>query len=230
MIKSVYVELDSILDTRLTFLRYLLEDRKTEKIEYWSRNRDNFGNIPSSVFHHYYKHRNKLILPESIHTDIVLVVSDMADDFLLHQTKPAEFKIYLNYYPYDLVFEERLNLTEQLKKMFINTEIELVKFDPFEKELKWFVNNVEAIIMYEGLRFLEYKAITGELLNNCIIDKMFITPYLLSGVSNDENISKRPITELLAYYKTIVDLKLLDIKAFNAKVSTIEEFKKELLK
>lgn len=229
MIKSVYVELDSILDTRLTFLRYMLGDKRTEKIEYWERNRDNFGTIPAEVFNHYYKYRNKLILPESIYTDMVSVISDMSDDFILHQDKPATFTIYLNYYPYELVFEERLNLKNQLSTMFINAEIKLVTFDPFEISLEWFINKVDAIIMYNGLRFLEYKAITGELVNNCIIDKMLLTPYLIHGVDNDNKISSRPINELIAYFKTIVNLQLLDISAFNAKVSTIEEFKKDNL-
>lgn len=214
--KSLYIDLDAILDTRLPFLYLLTDGKKVGEIDYYNRIKDNFGTIPDKVFKYYYKFRNKNILTKAMPTAVFELITPMIQDFILLNKKGEKFNIYLNTYPYTLNVQEFANLRNVFEGVYDDIELHHLCQDKYKLDLGWLINNVDIFVMYDGLEWLNYKILTGELLKNAMLDKMMITPFIIEGLGNLEMIEGLDDRLISAHFRFFIDLKLVDIKTFNA--------------
>lgn len=213
--KSLYVDLDTILDTRLPFLYLLTNGKKVGEIDYYNRVKDNFGNMPDKVFNYYYKFRNKNILSKAMPTAVFELITPMIQDFILLNKKGEKFKVYLNTYPYKLDIHEFANLRNVFEDIYDDIDLIHICQDKYKLDLKWLIQHIDIFIMYDGLEWLNYKTLTGELLKNAMLDKMMITPFIMEGLGNLEMIEGIDDRIVSAHFRFFIDLKLVDIKIFN---------------
>ena len=108
---SVFVDLDSLMDTRLALLYYHFPDKIDTILSiYPFRLSDDYpGVVDYATFLDLYKERNKEILLLSVITPIVYLLKDFVEkaiENLTQSIQPAPPKIFLNIYPYQLSEEE----------------------------------------------------------------------------------------------------------------------------
>lgn len=219
MVKSLYVEIDDLFDTRLSFLNILTKDKRVKKINYHNRIRDNFGSIPFNIFNHYYSYRNKYVLRNALPTKIFDLIIDFVLEYIKLNESELNFKLYINIYPYDLTSVEIDNLQTALKKTFLETDIEVFFLDPYELDLDWIVSNIDVLVMYNGIKWLEYKNIIGEIRTMPITDKTLVVPFKIDGVGDSQLLTVNDIELYKSIYKSIVDLQIIDLNVFGARVA-----------
>lgn len=222
MIKTMYVELDSLFDTRLSFLKIMTDGYEVPEINYHNRERDNFGIIPEVVFKHYYYFRNKRVFKNALPTRVIDLCIDIISTYIRTNESVNKFSLIVNIYPYPLTRIELHNLEEMFKSLFIETEVTFISCDPYELNMEWVSNDVECLIMYDGLKWLEYKNIIGELRKYPITDKILIVPKRIDGIGDGKILSKKDIDFLSVMYKPLVQLEIVDLKTFNARVAETE--------
>ena len=134
--RSVFTDIDTLLDTRLS-LAYELDSegmvdmiKGTQKDRYRTRLIDNFGNISSDIFYQIYNRRKKVLLYNAIITRIPGLISEQFTE--LYEKDPSVFaleeppKLIINLFPYNLTIEEQSNLLEYYYKLKKYAPIEIV--------------------------------------------------------------------------------------------------------
>lgn len=107
----IYVDIDSILDTRLGTLASLKEEYAVNALlnGYTDRDRDEFNDVPYEIFSKAYEKRDVNTLMLSTFTDVfVLLDSCIKSTFETAATNPntKPLQIQVNVYPYELTEEE----------------------------------------------------------------------------------------------------------------------------
>ena len=111
---KIYVDLDSILDTRLAVLADIDEDIPKKVLSdlnwYYNRNLDEFPNIDAKRFKEIYATRTEDVLPLSVMTNIMVLLQSCVKSVLNDQANglpSADIEFVINCYPYNLDPEEQ---------------------------------------------------------------------------------------------------------------------------
>lgn len=222
--RSIYVEIDTMLDTRLPIL-YLLSKKTAEDClysgSYHTRNSDQFGNISAEIFYAFYNKRIKPILYMATKTPMLEVVKEHYADIVTNPMTidhEEDYSIYLNTYPYDLTTEEIENFTTMMKSSIPDSIIKHVNMSPMELSPDWVKKNAGTLIMYQGVNWIEYWASTTELLSANLLDTQLYTPALFYRKPNIEENQIEMVTETLRLY---IDFNMLQVSCFSTEISDI---------
>jgi len=217
-VKNIYVDLDSLFDTRLGML-YMLDSTLANEIyntTYDERFTNEFGYLPINVFETYYRLRNKNILLVSPPTKVLKLITEIRHKI---DTDPKytdkNITLYVNSYPYNLTKEEEDNIAKMILYYLKYTNVEIINKSPLDLNPSIIVSSVETLIMYNGLEWLNIHTANGELVDNPLMDKLMYIPALLtnnqSGKNHDELF--QILSEQLSFFINIVPT---DIKLFNS--------------
>jgi len=222
--KNLYVDLDSIFDTRLPIVYYLdknLSESIIKDKSYFNRIIDEFNYIDKNIFNVFYKNRNKTLLAYATPTNILRLVYKYYSEVntsnkMYDNSEPI--KIYLNIYPYELNLAETHNIVSGIKSM-ISKDVEVSIISMTEEEItpSWLLSNVAAVFMYHGMDWLERHTANFNIINNPMLDVGMMVPAIISG-----NKKKIKTTEYGDFFEeiekslgTLVKLKFLPVKDFS---------------
>lgn len=182
---SVFVDLDSIMDTRLALLYYHFPDKIDTILSiYPYRLSDDYpGVVDYTTFSDLYKKRNKEILLLSVITPIVYLLKDFIEkaiENLTQSIQPAPPKIFLNIYPYKLSEEEvAIIVNALLSSVGKKVDIEVVNMSNKEITPAFLNANVNIYFKYDYYLWLdEVTEVNKEWKSKCPEVK-FICPGIL---------------------------------------------------
>jgi len=162
---GLFVDLDSLMDTRFSTLSSIDKDMLSGMIEndsYFTRVYDEFGYINNIMFNDLYSKRNKITLLRSMPTKIIEL---MATELILSESKQIEanevplLTVTINTFPYTLTGEEMNKFTIVIKKLCLNSRITVayVNLHPKNVTLSFIASNFSVVIMYDYSKWLDYQ-------------------------------------------------------------------------
>lgn len=182
---TLYVELDTLFDTRLATLYSFGETRFkmafTER--YYTRISDDFPGITREEFNAVYAKRSKETIRNAVtlaqtfashkshmrRTDAMTPVIQLIIEFVLattHQIQSSPFhykpKIVLNTYPYEFTDEEAMGFIMALRALTgEKADIEVITRSMEEVTPRYLKQDVALAVMYDYISWLEYHAAHG---------------------------------------------------------------------
>lgn len=222
----IYTDLDSILDTRLATI-FNVEKNVYKEImngvdnieKYLSRKTDSFGKLNNLVFKEIYKRRDKRNIATPLPNRIPLLIHSYIASIIEESTKIP--KIYLNVYPYKLNGVEKHKLSKSIESIYKNiVDVEILDKPNKEITIKFIHENIGLMIMYNGLKWIEYNMANRSLLSLNLPDVTMIVPKLI-----DNNIfSKDQIDNIFKdQEKTLqpfIQLIFITVRAFSLRIDT----------
>ena len=228
---DIYTDLDSILDTRLATIfnvdKNIYKDivSGVESIEkYLSRKTDRFGRLDNTVFKALYQRRDKKTIATPLPNGIPLLIHSYIASILENSSKVP--KLYLNVYPYILNDKDKRTLTRNVQAVYKNMiEVELIDKPNKDITVKFVHENIGLMVMYNGLKWIEYNMSNRSLLSLNLPDVTMIVPKLL-----DNNIFKKDEVDNIFkdQEKTLqpfIQLVFITVRAFSLRIDT-DKFKK----
>jgi len=204
------VDLDSLVDTRLSLLMKIDKDLTKELVKngkYKDRVNNEFDYIPENIFNKLFKYRKKELLELPIHTEVVELLKEyVVNCETLIRQHNGSVKGVINTYPY-LLSEEEKSLLEDSFSKELKTDIEIVYVeDIIISELS---DRYGMLVLYDGLNWLENKVNDGSVLSSPIPEVTLITIKKYNKKEKDFN------EKLEDQLKILIDLKLVDYSIFS---------------
>ncbi len=228
---TLLVELDCLLDTRISILSEL-DDNKLEEVikQYHNRDIDEFPYYSFDRFKELYDNRDKNILKNALVTPIMDLIIEFVNKTLLqiinspHHFRP---KVIINIYPYDLKEEEIKNIISLIvNKTQQRATIEVINKDIKNLTIGYIKNNISIMVMYKYFEWLEYHC------NIKAFEKITCPEVTLFGPSiyfkpkqNNIDIKQDPIKSTEELASPLIGLKLLPISLFSFILPTIDKKK-----
>ena len=231
IVPYLYVDLDSLLDTRVPILKELFPKFSTDYLEdpenlYLKRIGNNFSykgyTIPSSLFETLYKYRTKIVLKDAKPTPLCYSLPLMLDDVLKNhhiEDKNVNPGVLLNIYPYVLDKEEIACLRVFLMNFIPNLiPVEIIYKSPLDLTPEY-INRQQVVdlYMYNGFSWVTFIASTFSYFKHPLLDKTLFLPKQFPDISlYDKN--KKDLYEILQMnYSYIVPLEFLEMSAYSEK-------------
>lgn len=182
---SILVDLDSLLDVRLVLMdaldsgytRRLLEDGT-----YHTRLFDSVRYTSPELFNRIYEHRNSSMLEGALPTDIYDTIFDYITQ-VKHTAlseSSSEINVVVNLHPYRMTSEMEEVIVKGVAKRLNNVvEVTSVDMNPSELTPLFVSKHYGMMIMYDGLRWIDYHATTQALAKMPIPDMVLLTPMLI---------------------------------------------------
>lgn len=242
-IKNIYIDIDSLLDTRITILKELLPEftedyLKDENHPYFYRTNNSFKyrdyTIPDTLFMELYKYRSKNVLKESKPTILSYLMLNVLDDVFKSievEDKNEKPAIIVNVYPYKLTEEEQALFQLYLYNFIPSViPIEMV-YKPIEELTPDYFKSksVIDIYMYNGYRWLEYIVSNMSFLDAFMVDKtLFLPKFFSNNLKTEETVGD--LYELFTYsYSNIIRLEFLELSAYVDKEYCPKKIEEEYL-
>lgn len=222
-ILNVYVDIDSVMDTRLPLI-YFIDEELANKIttdgSYYNRFIDEFDYITSNIFSPLYKDRNKTLLSLATPTHIMKLIKEYINEVVYSDKSidgTGEVKLYFNIYPYALTLTEIAYMEAGLVKTLPGIDIKIVSMKQSEVTPKWINANVSIMIMYKGIEWVELHTSTLDLIKCPLVDVTMLTPALILGnkaaiksVDNGDEF----FNEIESKLTTLIKIKMLPVNDF----------------
>ena len=164
---GIYVDLDSLLDTRLStlyvhrgadYVKSVLDKRDN----YFKRQQDEFEGCSKADFRNLYERRDKFTLKQAGRTEVLVFIKGIVLQAISKQnpeavgTKP---KLFLNTYPYKLTEQEDMLFLRLLMELTDKKcDIEIIHKDNKDLSLVYAKQNFKVMFMYDYSRWLEAHA------------------------------------------------------------------------
>lgn len=234
MVSKVLTDLDTLFDTRLA-VGYLLNEVEAAKAiknnQYRLRIRDNIGNIPYSVLRPYYRYRSKDIFELALPTYVMGFIKEhveesIADGMISDEVTTDHIDVFVNAYPYDLNIEEMKLLGKAIESDIPFTNVHMINMDMMQLDCKWIKdNNVNMIVMYDLLYWLELQVLMNNHLDYPIIDVYGFCPAILNSSDYGKKLKLEDFEEFKQNYKSILELTFGPAALFSVQVldSEIED-------
>lgn len=201
---GIYINLDSLIDTRLSVLHYhspkIFKQVVKSIDKYQSRLKDEFDYLDTELFKEMYKKRNSEMIKEPIPTFIPEFIKSYVLTCL--QEKSGEIvTMYLNVYPYKFTDEEK----ELLKKSIFVIYNKLIDVEILDKPdnditVKFIHENIALMIMYNGINWLEHNLANKSLRSLNLPDVLMICPRLVDKLV----VKKTAINDFFLDFEKIV--------------------------
>lgn len=216
---KIYTDLDSILDTRHAMLYYLSSEIAVNSLEdgsYRNRVKDNFGNISSDIFNTLYRKRTKELLNLATPNSIPSIISDLFIENLIDVSEEGKHILYLNIYPYKFNLEEQRNLLTMMESLIPDfTGVQILNLDISELEPKWVKENINHMVMYNGMEWIEYHTSNYKLIETPVLDVEMMSPAISNGRIKESKIDNELFKNLSIGLGGFIKFIPIDIKFFN---------------
>lgn len=231
--RGFYIDIDSLLDTRLAVLKILDPNLALTLIEnerYHYRIIDSFGYITNTIFNQYYKRRNNTVLKQATVTNIVDI---LFSEIVTLKTKPGFYNplkpipIHINIFPYSLEEKEKENIIKVMYNILVIDNIEITITDrSFDRISPIYVdNNYICLFMYNGLKWLEYHVLTKSLLSRNLPTTRLYVPALMEKpiIMNQLKEYDRLFNDTIQTSSFLIDLVMLTADHFSIKLKKEKE-------
>lgn len=214
MTKKIYVELDSMYDTRLSLVLFLDETYVNHLDEYDNRVKDNFNSISYDIFNQLYKLRDKSLLASSFLNRIPELIKLTSMDSKLEDTD--KIIIILNVYPYSLEEKELNEILEELDDRLVYDSLEVVNINNDDLTPLFLHNNdVMSVFKYDALNWIEKKVANRELIITPLFDTRFVIPSILNNYKKEDTIVRNDFTEVAKGIYNFVLPDIINVKYYN---------------
>lgn len=223
---GLYMEIDSFLDTRMAMI-YCINSELAKSIssnEYNNRDNDNFGYMSYDIFTQLYSLRNKNLLELATPTKIKYmayeICLDKNNDMLNIRDGYNRVHvpvIYFNTYPYNLDESEVNVFKKLLEEIYDFCEIEMINMDINKCNPNWIDKHVNFVIMYHGLKWLEYHVSNGNLIKLPLPGVTLIVPDIIFS-RNVNNLMKKKediLEGTKRMYQSVINLEFVYIGNYN---------------
>lgn len=183
-IKGIYVDLDSIFDTRLGTLAEINPEliKVVFDEKYLFRKSDDFSVIKKETFKSLYDLRNFDTLKLSPYTAVFEVINNIIKKLLEMAVGTPEIsgaKLYVNLYPFVVPPEFAGDLLElMVERTGKLIEIEIIDVPPKELTFSYCNRFFDFLIIYDYNAFLETNILNGQHSKNNMSDRTLISPEL----------------------------------------------------
>jgi hypothetical protein len=199
---NIYLELDTLVDTRARLLFEIDEDGFNKALKtgkYHNRLSDSIGGVSANVFNMIYAKRNKKLLTNALHTPMMDLVGDLYVENLNDYSYSGEsglVTIYLNIFPYRLNQEEIDNLRDgMVRSISEHATVEVVNMDPStEVTPEWVSKTVGYLIMYDGFDWVNRAIMFNKFEGYKCPSVVLLTPLRTYG-SDYEKLDENEITK-----------------------------------
>lgn len=223
LLADVYVDLDSIVDTRLPLLYFLDEELAAKFVienKYNNRHIDEFEYVTSDIFKSFYRDRNKSLLALATPTNIMSLIKSYYIETVTNNRilgGDGKITIYLNIYPYELTYDEIVMLEIGLKEAVGDIIVKVVKMGPEELTPNWIIERIHLMIMYSGMEWIEYHVSNLNLIKEPLTLTKLLVPALILGKSSalkDMGDIQEFLEDMENRLNTLVGLKILPVNDF----------------
>ena len=223
---DVLVDLDSLLDTRLTTLYDMsvpVYEDMIAKGTYHNRYKDSFGPITYSIFKAIYGERTKEILRLATPTNMVNTINEYFVEAFMNNKRAGGTDIpnlYINIYPYKLTDDEQLLIRTSFTTMIKNIPIFIVSMDATQLTPMWVRDNIGLLVLYNGMEWMEKQTANLNLIKTPLVNTaMFVPAVAVSDAhvkNNDMKALGELFTDLEEMGKTLIRVKFLRISNYNS--------------
>lgn len=194
----IYLDLDSILDTRIGTIAYHDSDlaaRILNSGKYFNRNYDDFEGLDNKTFMEWYKARDSEVLPYSVLTNVSFLLKRLVKDSIYTDTvNPTDehLVIHLNIHPYSLTEQEIEDMSMCMKYITMSYCSIVIIDEPMSALTpKLCKEKYDIMIMYD---FQDWLILHGDdLARNRMPQVSLIVPKVYKG----EKPTKESIDEIL---------------------------------
>lgn len=242
--RDIYVDLDSLFDTRLAILDKI--DTKYATLVYGAgfaeRVEDAFPNISKEQFKKLFDERDNDILSRSLLTGVVSMVEEHLKETVktLHKTPGSkEVNVYINCWPYEFDIEGVEMILKPIHEMAQNrANIHAMNKDPRTIPSSFFSNKFAFLVMYDYTRWLFSVLDDPRTISNPMAKTTLIAPKLfLADTFDDKDMQEMlgagnldPFREIELVCAPYIGLEFLELPIFSAMLpaSFIQKRKEEL--
>lgn len=164
---GIYVDLDSLLDTRLATLfihcgEDFVSQMLSSKEQYFNRIEDSFKVVDKLKFRNLYEARDKLTLKQAGRSKILILIKGIILEAIGKQNVEVSSikpKLFLNTYPYALTEQEDMLFLRLLIELTDRKcDIEIIRKSPKDLGLVYAKQNFKVMFMYDYSSWLEAHA------------------------------------------------------------------------
>ena len=148
-------------------------------------------------------------LPTHIFKVLKEAYGDTVTDEINHEYE-GDITIYVNTYPYTLNSIEMENIVNVVKKEVPQAKVEITTMSMQQLTPLWVDKNVDTMILYDGIEWVEYHTANNKLINTPLIHTMLISPALINGIMPVKDISREVFIEVMRISNSLIDLVLMD--------------------
>lgn len=217
----VYIDIDSLFDTRLTTLLLV---SKVDTASYLSRVDDNFVNIGEGLFKLLYSRRERPVLVSSNRTAIreMLVAAIMElKEKLIRGGSSGVIGLHVNHYPYLLNDDDKDEIKSLVTSMVNDSiEVSLVYINP--REINF--DDYSTYLSYEGISLINIMIRKLDLPNNPRPSTVFIVPALMpDGIVGLERDTY--FVGMMSAIEAFIDMQFVNVTHFSS-IALIDEYNK----
>jgi hypothetical protein len=225
-VETIYVELDTLLDTRLGTIAKINPEiaELLANTDYQTRKEDKFEGVDSEAFKLAYSTRDEETLELSVVTNMIEFLSSMTVN-LTEQGIVRPYhdgaKVVVNYYPYILSVEVRDELVAVISKWLNGlVPVEVVYITPAELTIGYCKECFSIMIMYDYLSWMNARS--EEFITQRIDSITLYGPAIYFNDMPDTKELEKVTTEVMHPLKAmeflaspLVGLRLIDISFFS---------------
>jgi hypothetical protein len=219
---SIFIELDALLDTRISVLASMGDDVLKAALlsGYHDRDIDRFLTIDNELFSKLYADRDKTILKDSIVTPMSVLLKEFAEETLdmvsnsPHHYKP---KVILNIYPYDLNEEDVNELISTIVQLTYKLcDVEAVNM-PYEMITPMYVKStLSVMVLYEYYKWLEVHSLNSLLKKTTCPEVTLLGPRIyFKPKDHHVNTTIDPFEAMELLAAPLIGLKLIPIENYS---------------
>lgn len=218
---TIYVDLDSLFDTRLSVLYTLDSQRVAELLKhgYFGRDYDEFDGIDTEVYKKAYKERNVATIHHSSITGIPAVILYFAEQTLKARASTPfimQPRLHLNIYPYTLPDEAIAVIIEGVRIITKGLlDIEIID-RPLDQITPSYVKDTYAVmVMYEYWEWLEIHSLNKNFESAFCPEVTLIGPAIVRSKDAWEQVKGVDIYPIIEQYSSMfIKLMLYPVTTF----------------
>lgn len=225
---GIYIDIDSLFDTRLGTLALLDENLVPVVLNenYMGREQDVFPPLKKETFKQLYELRDSETLRLSPVTSCFKLLNDLVLNTLkiaLDSPDCTGAKIFLNIYPYKLSDEEIGDLMDLVVTSTMNkVQVEVIYLAPGELTVDYCSRNLVVLVMYDYNAWLEANVVNGGFKKKNLTDLMLVAPKLyLHKVPTPKEVREigmkgmTPFKAVTILASPMIRLELMDVNVFS---------------
>lgn len=226
---TMLVELDCLLDTRISILSELDDNKFQEVLKmYHSRDIDSFPYYGFNRFKEKYENRDKSLLKNSLVTPILGLIVEFVNKTLLqilntpYHHKP---KIVINIYPYVLEEEEINNIISIIVvKTNGRCDVEIVNKSLKELTVGYVKNNLSIMVMYDCYKWIEFHSVNKAFEQiTCPEVNLFSPAIYFKEKQPNLQLIEEPFKSMEEIAKPLIGLKLFPVSLFSFMMPIIDK-------
>ena len=234
---KIYIDLDSLLDTRMGLLASLDVDKAVDVLnsDYHKRFIDKFPGISASEFKELYSKRTADILPFSLITETFEIIHTTVKEAVIENMKGGQnlgHPLTVNIFPYELEPDEIEEMRDVIFQLNHGcSDVELISMSNDDLTPEFIKKNYCMVIKYDFADWLHIQQ--NNLVSKPIPAVIFIAPSLYYDCEpSEEKIAEfkrdnlNPFKTMELSIAPLIGLKIIDTSVFSISKKMLNAFKK----